>query len=366
MRGRSKRLRWMGRGGRAGRSWRLMALMSAVSVSLLPAMLTAQEGTPAAGTPVPTLEGERVPAGQTIAHGLAFLPAEAAVWRVREIEPPGPGAAEAEAGDFAFTLQIDGVTVIRNDVTLKRARLEPGEAFFLSAEDPYTRWADAELPSISWIIDLAAPDTEGDAIFVSEPVEDWPGGARDIELLRNYVQPGQVAALPGHSGAALVVVTGGTVEVAGEGVEQQTLETGGGLLAPGELQLRAAGDGTATYIAVLIGQSVLEQSAAAEREAAEGDEEPAADEEPAEPEATPTPDTGPEGDPDGDGLTNQQEEGAGTDPQNADSDDDGMRDGREIELGTDPLNPDTDGDGASDGDEALVFGTDPLDPNDTP
>ncbi|MGH2532973.1 MAG: hypothetical protein ACRDJW_11805 [Thermomicrobiales bacterium] len=368
MRGRTKRLtHHRGHGG----AWRLIALILAAGVSLLPLAMVAQEGTPVAGTPVPTLEGDSVPAGQVIAHGLAILPEGEAVWRVREVAPAGPGAAEAETGDFSLVLQIDGVTVIRNDVTLKRARLEPGEAYFLAAGDPYTRWADGVPPSTSWIIDLVAPDDAGDALFVSDPAEDWPGGARDIELLRNIFRPGQVASLPGHSGPALIVVTSGSVEVVGEGVDQQILEVGGGVLAPGELQFRNAGDGFATYVAVLIGQPVLEQSEAAARDAADaeeadGEEDEPAEEEPAEPEATPTPDMSPEGDPDGDGLTNAQEEEFGTDPLNPDSDGDGLRDGREIELGTDPLNPDTDGDGFSDGDEALIFGTDPLDPDDTP
>lgn len=58
-------------------------------------------------------------------------------------------------------------------------------------------------------------------------------------------------------------------------------------------------------------------------------------------------------DPDGDGLTNAQEEALGTDPNDADSDDDGLSDGEEVNnFGTDPLNFDSDGDGLPDGLEA--------------
>jgi heat shock protein HslJ len=65
-------------------------------------------------------------------------------------------------------------------------------------------------------------------------------------------------------------------------------------------------------------------------------------------------------DTDGDGLTNQHEQGIGTDPNNADTDRDGLLDGQEVlRLGTNPLNPDTDGDGLTDGDEAKR-GTNPL------
>ncbi len=83
-------------------------------------------------------------------------------------------------------------------------------------------------------------------------------------------------------------------------------------------------------------------------------------------------------DPDGDGLTNDEEEGLGTDPNDPDTDGDGLSDGEEVgdnhtyDEGeeTDPLDPDTDGDGLSDGVETRGDGpleeldpTDPLDPD---
>jgi hypothetical protein len=64
-------------------------------------------------------------------------------------------------------------------------------------------------------------------------------------------------------------------------------------------------------------------------------------------------------DPDGDRLTNAQEEALGTDPFNVDSDGDGMEDGLEESLGLDPTNPDTDGDGLRDGTE-FDLSLDPL------
>lgn len=56
-------------------------------------------------------------------------------------------------------------------------------------------------------------------------------------------------------------------------------------------------------------------------------------------------------DADGDGLSNDEEVEAGTDPRNPDTDGDGVNDGDEQENNTDPLNPDTDGDGITDGEE---------------
>lgn len=66
----------------------------------------------------------------------------------------------------------------------------------------------------------------------------------------------------------------------------------------------------------------------------------------AEEDATDTTDT------DGDGLTDQEETGFGTNANNPDSDGDGLSDGEEIVVyRTDPNNADSDGDGFNDGEE---------------
>ena len=78
-----------------------------------------------------------------------------------------------------------------------------------------------------------------------------------------------------------------------------------------------------------------------------------------------TPTANSEVDTDGDGLTDEEEAGLGTDPSNTDSDDDGLADGSEVTLGTDPTSPDTDGDGFADGEE-VEEGTSPTDANDAP
>ncbi len=69
-------------------------------------------------------------------------------------------------------------------------------------------------------------------------------------------------------------------------------------------------------------------------------------------------------DSDGDGLTNDQEVDAGTDPLTADAyadpDNDGLTNMEEISLGTDPNNADTDNDGLTDYDEVRTYQTSPL------
>lgn len=70
------------------------------------------------------------------------------------------------------------------------------------------------------------------------------------------------------------------------------------------------------------------------------------------------------GDPDLDGLTSLAEQGVGSDPTLADTDGDGLDDGDEVNVhGTDATRSDTDRGGVDDGDE-ITAGTDPLDPAD--
>ena len=67
-------------------------------------------------------------------------------------------------------------------------------------------------------------------------------------------------------------------------------------------------------------------------------------------------------DADSDGLTDDEEAGLGTDPENADSDGDTLSDKEEVDAGLDPLSVDTDGDAYQDNWE-LTEGTDPADAN---
>lgn len=65
-------------------------------------------------------------------------------------------------------------------------------------------------------------------------------------------------------------------------------------------------------------------------------------------------------DTDGDGLTDDEETAAGSDPQAVDTDGDGLTDGEEVIVyRTDPTAPDTDGDGYADGQE-VAGGYEPL------
>ncbi|MEE8522766.1 MAG: Ig-like domain-containing protein, partial [Thermoanaerobaculia bacterium] len=69
----------------------------------------------------------------------------------------------------------------------------------------------------------------------------------------------------------------------------------------------------------------------------------------------------PDADPDGDGLSNFDEQDALGDPGDPDTDGDGLLDGDEVANGAEAALPDSDGDGLLDGEEVHLYGTDPAD-----
>ncbi|CAN5333252.1 hypothetical protein BH09CHL1_BH09CHL1_02720 [soil metagenome] len=339
-----------------------------------------------------------------IAQGLVVPPESAATWRVREIEPLSSDDAESTLLDFSFGYALTGQTVVRNDVTGKRARIEDGEAYYFSAGDNYTRYRygddEARLLLIEFVTDTEESQPLG-VHFESDTIESFPVGVYDYELAQGTLIKGAKSALGAHDGPALIYVLSGSLNVAPASGDAATLDAEGGIVVNGQANLTAGNDGAVYLIASFAGR-VLDPGETPE--ATEPSEEPT-DSTPeasetatieatsaATPAITPTPEKplAPSADEDRDGLLNGDETKAGTDPRKADSDGDGLKDGDETKrYKTDPLerdsdgdglddgdevtdnktNPtkkDTDGDGATDGDEWFIYGTDPTDKNDHP
>ena len=345
---------------------------------------------------------------QPIAQGVVALEGPV-VWRVREVTLSS--SATQETAPASFLLQRTGASIVRNDVSERRVRLEPGEAAFTPAGHPFSPPAIGADPSIAWIVELL-PEAEaaagsGSTLFTTEPVADYPAGTFDIELQRTVLLPGEVSELPARTGPALVMIAAGRVQISAVGEPPVPLGAGNGVLAPEALTVRNGDTEPASFVVATIGESVdaagetagvpqaaptaasvapptqapLLQTPVAPTAAAnlvptvvppvvlDPTPVPAAVEPtpvPAPVEPTPVPEQpavaiSESGDTDGDGLSDVDEAAYGSDPLNKDYDADGLLDGEEVYVfGSDPLNNDTDGDGLLDGEESSSYGTSPA------
>ncbi|MGH2547807.1 MAG: hypothetical protein ACRDHN_00330 [Thermomicrobiales bacterium] len=336
-----------------------------------------------------------------IAQGLVVPPESAATWRVREIEPLSSDDAESTPLDFSFAYATTGQTVVRNDVTGKRARIEDGEAYYFSAGDNYTRYRYGDDEARMLLIEFVTDTSESQPLgvhFESDTIESVPGGVYDYELAQGTLAKGAKSALGAHDGPALIYVLSGSLTIAPASGDASTVEAAGGIVVNGQASLTAGNDGAVYLVASFAGR-VLDPGETPEATEETTEATPEASETAtaeatiaATPAVTSTPEKplAPSADEDRDGLLNGDETKAGTDPRKADTDGDGLKDGDEIKrYKTDPLkrdtdgdglddgdevtdnktNPtkkDTDGDGATDGDEWFIYGTDPTDKNDHP
>jgi hypothetical protein len=407
MSGIGKEVGMVGAGDRGGNAWpsslRVAAIL-AVAIGLS-GTASAAQSTPPATAPMapaqaqtPVAPGAEFPVGaphlQAIAQGLVTIDGPV-VWRVREVglNPAG----QQEIFPAAFMLQRSGVAIVRNDLTTRRTRLQPGQAVFFSSGDPFTPVASGVDPSVAWVVELmpqaaAAAQGAGTTLLASDSITEYPNGTYDIELHRSVLMPGEVSELPTHTGPALVMISAGRVQVSAVGEPPMPVGAGSGLLVPGALTIRNGDTQPAAFIVVLLGDPVDGAEGATAGQSAGvpaaptqpplmqtpvpvaptippavlPTQAPLAPQQPAEPvqpeqpvapgEAIPT-----DGDTDGDGLSDAEEAAYNTDPLNRDYDADGLLDGEEVYVyGTDPLNNDTDGDGLLDGEEVTIFGTSPV------
>ena len=333
------------------------------------------------------------PVAAVVGQGLVYVESEELVWRVSQFSPADVAEADSVVDEnTAVILQRTGASVIRNDVTNKRARIEVGEAYFESAGDAYTvaNYEDAE--SQVWKIELLPAGTETDAsvIYESEPFGGVTEGTYDLELTRGVLFPDDEDILLVGNGSAMVMASFGAVEVTASAGQPVAIDLGEAELVSGDVSIRNNGPDTVVYLMASLGDRVLDPGESATGTQPETDASPAADAatsdtadtedtaDSATPGAEADTDTGAglgapavEGDDgtdtDGDRLTDAQEIELGTDPNVVDTDEDSMDDGTEVlDFGTDPLNPDSDADGFLDGDEQYIYGTDPLDASSFP
>jgi uncharacterized cupin superfamily protein len=206
-------------------------------------------------------------AGQpaVLAQGLTFVSEGEKVWTVTEIDVPELEDAESDSGGSAIFLQRQGSSIIRNDVTGKRVKLEPGEAFFRAPEDAYTMSADGS-DSKLWSFELVdVDDANQDAFYEGRKIDGIDEASYDFEMTRFILEPGDTADLPEHNGTALIMVLGGEIEVRGSDAPTALADGDGQTLLPdsGNATVSNSGSDVAMYVYLSLGDEVSDDTAGA-------------------------------------------------------------------------------------------------------
>ncbi len=346
---------------------------------------------------------------QVVAQGVAALGTGDLAWRVTSHSAPLPSDAVVVDTSLGFLLAESGVLLVADVASDGRARLAAGEAMFAQEGTRQVRASLGGSEGAYYEIDLVsaadAKTTGGGDLRYAGKAFAGPGADHDIDLVRDAIASGKTATIPSGVTPSIVLVTTGSVKVATASGAPVELASGEAAAFNGPLRV-TANEEDAVFAAAVVGPSVprvrvtgVATPAAATpvtvvRQVVTRVATPlaptprptpiaTATKEAATPEvvagsptatsvsaptavANGTPAAAAPNDGDGDGLTDDQEAAAGTDPTVADSDGDALTDGDEVNTyGTDPVNTDTDGDRVLDGDE-VSQGSDPLDPGSVP
>jgi hypothetical protein len=207
-------------------------------------------------------------AGQpaVLAQGLTFVSEGEKVWTVTEIDVPDLEDAESDSGASAIYLQRQGSSIIRNDVTGKRVKLEPGEAFFRAPDDAYTMSADGS-DSKLWAFQLVDVDAAADldAFYEGRKIDGIDEASYDLEMTRFILEPGDTADLPAHNGTALTMVLSGEIEIRDNEATTGLKDGEGQTLLPdsGSIRVSNSGSDVAMYVYLSLGDEVSDDTAGA-------------------------------------------------------------------------------------------------------
>ncbi len=197
-----------------------------------------------------------------VAHGIAPFRDGQFGWRVTRAS--APGSSDQTRDDPGFLLTESGALLINHLDTDTWGRLAPGEAVFLAAGTRYGEGAAGGQPVSFFRIDLVdasevAVAGNGELLFVGEPFAS-PGGNRDVDLVRDVLDAGEVVTLEVLSEAAPVLffVTSGTVQLVPAGNDAATpvpLSAGQGAALNGDVVITATEAG-ATFVNAVVGPDV--------------------------------------------------------------------------------------------------------------
>jgi hypothetical protein len=193
---------------------------------------------------------------QVIAQGVGELPEDAA-WRVVFHSVPPGSPVNLPAGGAGFLLTDTGGVVA--DVSRQSILLAPSEAAFVNKSEVSLSAVGNRAAGV-FTIDAVAADQAGEAgagipVFASDPFG-APAGARDFDLVRDRLDPGESTTVVGAQAPVLVLVTLGSVTAQGEDGESADLQVGEAATLSGDVVVTASGQAPATFVAAVIGRTV--------------------------------------------------------------------------------------------------------------
>ncbi len=213
-----------------------------------------------------------------VAHGLAILPPGDLAWRVTyrssgdeaaDVGTAGPGFVASEQGAVLAAVGPD-----------RWSLLLPGEAAFIDAGERDVRGATDDDPAAWFDIELV-PAGRADAETGDGGILLYAGSAfaapsdddsRDLGLVRDVLQPDESTTIAVQAAPTLVLATQGSLRVASDDGSSAELAIGQAGAFLGNVTVTGAGEGSASFLAAVIGGpvSLPDGGAAATPQAAGG------------------------------------------------------------------------------------------------
>jgi hypothetical protein len=200
---------------------------------------------------------------QVIAQGVGELSPDSA-WRVvfHSVAPGTP--VDLRAGGAGFLLTDTGgvVATVAGQETL----LAPAEAAFVDDADVSLAAVGNRAAGV-FTVEAVAADQAGDAgtgiaVFAGDQFA-APAGTRDLDLVRDRLEPGESTTVVGAQAPVLVLVTLGSVSAQAADGTTADLQVGEAATLSGDVVITAAGQAPATFVAAVIGRDVGLPSAGA-------------------------------------------------------------------------------------------------------
>jgi hypothetical protein len=224
----------------------LIALIALVlTVGTAGGAIAATGGTPATGH------------AEVIAQGVSELPNIPVIWRVAKLDAQPAAAAPVAERLLGFALADTQPVLVTDEGRGDETRLGPGEALFVHQGAQQTRASLSVDPVPYYVIDfMPASDVDilgnAELLYASDDFA-APSGRRDLDLVRDILQPKEVSTLEQGFTPTLVLVTEGTVRVTPEDGDSVALRAGHAATFDAALAIKATGSKQAAFVAAIVG-----------------------------------------------------------------------------------------------------------------